>query len=131
MAEFNSDITEGLLEGALSFLSKNSVKKESIKIVWVPGAFEIPYLCQQMAKKGQYDALIALGCVIKGQTDHYYYIADQAARGIMEASLKYEIPIGFGVVTTNNLKQARARSNAGNNKGAEAAAAVLKVINIL
>lgn len=130
VSKFNSDITGGLLDGALKVLEKNKVKKENIKIVRVPGSFEIPLSCLRLAKSKKYDTLIALGCIIKGETDHYYYISNETSRGIMEVMLKYDIPIGFGVISVNNLKEARARSGVKNNKGAEAAEAALEMINL-
>lgn len=128
VANFNSDITEKLLAGTLFILAKNMVKKSKIKISRVAGAFEIPYMCQKLAKEGRYDGLIALGCVIKGQTEHFRYISSSAANGIMEVILKHDIPIGFGVLTTNNLAQAKARSSGSQNKGEEAARAVLDLL---
>ncbi len=129
VSKFNSDITGGMLQGTMDVLEKNKVKKSNIKTVWVPGAFEIPLACQKAAKTKKFDALIALGCVIKGGTDHYYFVSNEAARGIMDVMLKYDIPIGFGVITTNNLKQAQDRSRGKNNKGAEATQAVLEMIS--
>jgi 6,7-dimethyl-8-ribityllumazine synthase len=130
VSRFNSDITEKMLAGALKVLEKNKVKKENIKIVHVPGSFEIPLSCLRLAKTKKYDALIAIGCVIKGETDHFYYISNVTSYGIMEVMLKCNIPIGFGVITVNNLNQARARSGRTNNKGAEAAVAALGMIKI-
>jgi len=130
VSKFNSDITEKMLSGALGVLKKNKVREKNIKIVYVPGSFEIPLACLRMAQAKKYDALIALGCIIKGETAHYYYISTVASGGIMEVMLKYNIPIGFGVITVNNLKQARARSSGSNNKGAEAAEAALEMIKL-
>ncbi len=130
VSQFNSDITEKMLRSALKVLGKNKVKKENIKIVHVPGSFEIPLACLRLAKAKKYDALIALGCIIKGETAHYYYISSVASGGIMEVMLKYNIPIGFGVITVNNLKQARVRSGRKGNKGAEAAEAALGMIKL-
>lgn len=129
VSRFNDDITSNMLNGALETLRENKVKEKNIKIVQVPGSFEIPLACQRLAETKKYDALIALGCVIKGETDHYYYIADATTDGIMEVILDYNLPIGFGVVTTNNLKQAQARSRGKHNKGREAAVAALAMIN--
>jgi 6,7-dimethyl-8-ribityllumazine synthase len=131
VSEFNSGITKKMLKGALAVLEKNKVKNENIKIVWVPGSFELPLVCQKLAKEKKYDGIVALGCVIRGETDHYYYISSETARGIMSVMLEYSIPIGFGVITANNVKQARERSGTGSNKGIEAAEAVLEMINIL
>lgn len=129
VSQFNSNITGSMLEEALKTLSKNKVKKENIKTVWVPGSFEIPLACQKLAQTKKYDALVAIGCVIKGETDHYYYICNEASRGIMDVMLKFDIPIGFGVLTTQNLKQAEVRSRGKENKGREAAEAALAMIN--
>jgi len=129
-SQFNSNITEPMLEGALGTLRENKVKKENINVVWVPGSFEIPLACQRLAKSKKYDALIAIGCVIKGETDHFYYIAGEAARGIMDVMLERNIPIGFGVLTTKNLKQAEIRSRGKENKGREAAEAALAIIRV-
>jgi len=131
VSKFNQDITKKMLEGALAVLKLNKIKKNNINIIWVPGSFEIPLACQKLARSKKFDGLIALGCVIKGETDHYYYIAGEASRGIMDVMLKFNIPIGFGIITTNNLKQAQARSHGKSNKGAEAAQAVLEMIKIL
>lgn len=109
-------------------MEKNKVKKNNIEIVWVPGSFEIPLVCQKIAQTKKYDGLIAIGCVIKGDTDHYYYISNEVSRGTMEVMLKFSLPIGFGVITTNNLKQAQDRSSNRCNKGGEAASAVLEII---
>ncbi|OGI25048.1 MAG: 6,7-dimethyl-8-ribityllumazine synthase [Candidatus Moranbacteria bacterium RBG_13_45_13] len=128
VSQFNSNITEPMLKGALETLQENKVKKENIRTVWVPGSFEIPLACQRLAKSKKYDALVAIGCVIKGETDHYYYICNEASRGVMDVMLEYDIPIGFGVLTTQNLKQAQVRSRGKENKGREAAEAVLAMI---
>lgn len=130
VSQFNDNITKSMLEGALETLQENKVKKENIKTVWVPGSFEIPLACQKLAQSKKYDALIALGCVIKGETDHFYYICNEASRGIMDVMLKFETPIGFGVLTTQNLKQAEIRSRGKENKGREAAEAALAMVNI-
>lgn len=130
VSRFNADITGNMLKDALETLKLNKVKKSNIEVVRVPGSFEIPLVCQKLAQTKKFDALIALGCVIKGETDHYYFVAGEAARGIMEVMLKNNIPIGFGLITTNNLKQAIARSSGKHNKGAEAARAVLEMMDI-
>lgn len=128
VAKFNSDITEGMLQGALEALEKNKVKKSNIKVVYCPGSFEVPLACQKLALTKKYDGIVAIGCLIKGETDHYHYIANTASKGIMDVSLKFNIPIGFGIITVNNLKQAKDRSGKKNNKGAESAQAVLEMI---
>ncbi|TSA46058.1 6,7-dimethyl-8-ribityllumazine synthase [bacterium] len=127
-SQFNSNITESMLEGALETLAENKVKKENINIVWVPGSFEIPLACQRLAQTKKYDALVAIGCVIKGETDHFYYICNEASQGVMDVMLKFNIPVGFGVLTCNNPKQAEVRSRGHHNKGREAAEAALAMV---
>lgn len=131
VAKFNVDITERMLEGSLDVLEKNKVQKNNIKIVWVPGSFEIPLACQKLAQSKIYDGIIAIGCLIKGETDHYYYISNEVSRGIMDVMLKFSLPIGFDVITTQNLKQAKERSSGKENRGAQAAQAVLEMITKL
>lgn len=130
VAKFNSDITGGMLAGAVEKLKINKVKEDNVHVFWVPGAFEIPLACQKLAQKKKYDAIIALGCVIKGSTDHYYYISGESVRGVMDVMLKFNLPIGLGIITTNNLKQAQERSGKKNNKGSEAAQAVLEMLKL-
>ena len=131
ISEYNGDITEKLLAGAQKELLRAGVLRKNIAVLRVPGSFELPLACERLAESGRYDALLALGCVIKGETDHYYFIAGETARGIMEVMLKRDIPIGFGVLTVDTLAQAQARSSGGNNKGAEAARAALQMIELL
>lgn len=128
---FNDDITGKMLEGALAVLEENGVKEKNIRIVPVPGSFELPLACKKMAAEKKYDGIIAIGCVIKGDTDHHLYISGETARGIMDVMLGYSIPVGFGVITVNNLEQAIARSYGDNNKGSEAAQAVLEMLYII
>jgi 6,7-dimethyl-8-ribityllumazine synthase len=119
---YNADITRPMLEGACATLAACRVKKANIRVVHVPGGFEVPFGCLTLLKSGKkYDALIALACVVKGETTHDVYIATAATNGIMDLSLQYKTPIAFGVLTTNNLAQAKARSIGKNNKGIEAA----------
>jgi 6,7-dimethyl-8-ribityllumazine synthase len=125
---FNDDITGKMLAGAMELLEKNKVKPSDIKAVWVPGSFEIPLALKRMAASKKFDALVALGCVIKGETDHFYFVAGEASRAVMDIMLEHNIPIGFGIITTDNLKQAQARSSKKSNKGAEAAEAALMMI---
>lgn len=127
VSEFNGDVTEKMLEGALSLLSEWKVK--NIKVVRVPGSFEIPYGCLTLlSKKRKPDAIIALGCIIKGETDHDKYIAEGVTQGIMSLMLEYKTPISFGVITTNNLAQAKARAVGKENKGIEAARSALQSV---
>lgn len=130
-AEFNQAVTKGLLAGCLKAFQAAQVKKENIKIVWVPGSFEIPLIAQKLAVSNKYDALVCLGAIIKGQTAHFEYIALGLIYGLQRVILDHDIPIGFGVLTCYNLKQAQARAkNDRHNKGYEAAQAVLSLVKL-
>lgn len=127
VSRWNSDITEGLLEGAREILRAWKVREKNVTIVRVAGSFEVPFGCLKLLKKKKRpDAVIALGCLIKGETKHDEYIASAVALGIMRLSLDHATPIGFGIVTANDLKQAQARSRGVSNKGKEAAVAALE-----
>lgn len=127
-SRFNEDITSAMLEGALSTLRAWRVAERNIDIVRVPGSFEIPFACRMLlAGKQKPSAVIALGCIIKGETEHDRYIASAVSDGIMALSLEYGAPISFGVITTNTLAQAKARSTGRANKGIEAASAALEM----
>ena len=128
VSRFNEEITEGLLRGALEFFAEQSIPTEMVKIVRVPGAFEIPLAAKRLAESGDYDAIVCLGCLIKGDTMHFEYIADAASHGIAQAAISTGVPIAFGVLTTMTEEQAVERSGAGaGNKGREAAAAALEM----
>ncbi len=127
VSAFNEDITEPMLEGAKATLAEWGVKNENVEVVRVPGSFEIPYGCLSLIKKRKPNAIIAIGCVIKGETDHDRYIASAAADGIMSLTLTHNVPISFGVITTNTLEQAKVRSVGTTNKGREAALAALEM----
>ena len=129
---FNDFITERLIAGAEGTLTAHGVDAEAIDLAYVPGAFEIPIAAKQMAESGKYDAIIGLGCVIRGSTTHYDYVCSQAASGIMEAGLSTDVPVMFGVITTETIEQAieRAGTKLGN-KGADAAAAAIEMANLL
>jgi 6,7-dimethyl-8-ribityllumazine synthase len=131
-ARYNSAIVDGLLQGALATLERHGVSRGSVKIVQVPGAFEIPLAAQRLASTGRYAGLIALGVVIRGDTPHFDYVAGACAQGIAQVGLEHNIPIGFGVLTVNTEQQALERSgpDAGN-KGVEAALAVLNMVQVL
>ena len=131
ISRFNDFIGSKLLSGALDAFIRHGVKEDNIDVVWVPGAFEIPLLCKKMAKKG-YSAIVALGAVIKGSTPHFDYVAAELSKGIANVSLTENIPVMFGVLTTDNLEQAieRAGTKAGN-KGFEAAKSAIEVVNLL
>jgi 6,7-dimethyl-8-ribityllumazine synthase len=122
VARFNTMVTERLLAGALEGLAEAGVDDESVTVAWVPGSFELSYAARRFAETGEYDAILCLGCVIRGETDHNEYINHQAARGIAEVSEQTGVPAIFGVLTPNNLEQALARAEEGTtNKGYEAA----------
>jgi 6,7-dimethyl-8-ribityllumazine synthase len=129
---WNEIITEKLLSGALKALNDRGVKDESITVVKVDGAFEIPITCSALVKSGKYDGVVALGCVIRGETPHFDFVAGECSRGIMEIMLECGVPIGFGLLTTDNTEQAFARSGGGKgNKGYEATTTMLNMISIL
>ncbi len=128
VALFNDDVTGRMLKGAMEVLKKNQVKDTDIFVVEVPGSFEIPLACLRLAKEKRYDCLIALGAIVQGETDHHTWIAHGVTTGIMQVMLKYNLPIGYGVLTTHDLKQAKLRSRGKHNKGREAAEAALEMI---
>ena len=128
VSEFNGDITENLLRGALHTLRAWRVKRSNIHILRVPGSFEIPLGCVKLlGAKKKPDCLVALGCVIKGDTKHDEYISSAVSHGLTRIMLEYKVPVGFGVITPNNVAQARARSQGASNKGAEASVAALEM----
>jgi 6,7-dimethyl-8-ribityllumazine synthase len=131
VARFNSLVTERLLAGALEGLKEHGVSEERIAIAWVPGSFELPFAALRFAESGRYDAVVCLGCVIKGETEHNEYINHAVANGLQEVGLRTGMPAIFGVVTTNSLEQALARAEEGTtNKGYEAALAALAMANL-
>ncbi len=129
---FNGFISESLLKGALDGLRRHGVDDDRIDVAWVPGAFEIPLAARKMAESGSYDAVICLGCVIRGATPHFDYVAGEAARGIAAAARDTGVPVIFGVLTTENLEQAleRAGTKAGN-RGWDAALAALEMADLM
>ena len=110
-ARFNEFIVSKLVAGAQDALVRHDVKEEDIDLAWVPGAFEIPLIASKMAKSGKYDAVIALGAVIRGSTTHYDYVCSEVSKGIANVSLNSDIPVMFGVITTENIEQAIERMN--------------------
>lgn len=132
LARFNSFIGERLLEGALDALVRHGAERSHLDVARVPGAFEIPLALKQMAVSKKYDGLIALGCVIRGETPHFEYVAGEATRGITQVGQQFDIPVGFGLLTVDTIEQAiqRAGAKAGN-KGADAALAVIEMVNLL
>jgi 6,7-dimethyl-8-ribityllumazine synthase len=128
-ANFNHDITDALLEGALETLAAWRVKKENITVLRVPGSYEIPYGCLKLlSSKKKPHCIVALGCIIKGETKHDEYIAHAVSQGVMNVMLDHNVPISFGVLTPNTLEQAQARSQGESNHGAGAAAAALEMV---
>jgi len=132
VARFNSFISERLFEGALDTLTRHGADNANIEVVRVPGAFEMPLALKAMAESKKYDALIALGCVIRGETPHFEYVAGECSRGVAQVSMQYNLPVGFGVLTVDTIEQAieRAGAKAGN-KGADAALTVIEMVNLL
>lgn len=132
VSRFNEFISSKLLAGALDALQRHGVADENITVAWVPGAFEVPLITKKMAQSGKYDAVIALGCIIRGATPHFDYVANEAAKGVGHVMLDTGVPVLFGILTTENIEQAieRAGTKAGN-KGADAAMGALEMINLL
>ena len=135
-SKYNREIVDRLLEGALKALRDNGVLDENVRIMRVPGAFEIPVALRRVPFDGSKnsmacDAQIALGCVIRGETAHFDQVVNQCSRGVMNAMLALDMPIGFGVLAVDNIEQARARSGEVSNRGEEAALAVLEMVNAL
>ncbi len=131
-ARFNEFITSKLLSGAVDGLTRHGVQEDDIEVAWVPGAFEIPLIAQKMAGSGKYDAVIALGAVIRGSTSHYDYVCNEVSKGIAAVSLGSDIPVMFGILTTENIEQAveRAGTKSGN-KGYDCALGAIEMINLI
>ena len=131
-ARFNEFIVSKLVAGARDGLLRHDVKDEDIDLAWVPGAFEIPLIASKMAKSGKYDAVICLGAVIRGATSHYDYVCSEVSKGIASVSLTSDIPVMFGVLTTDNIEQAieRAGTKAGN-KGYDCALGAIEMANLV
>jgi len=132
LSRFNSFIVEPLLAGATDTILRHGGKEESITVVRVPGAFELPIAAQRMAASKKYDVIIALGAVIRGGTPHFEYVAGEATKGLSQVSLNFDIPVSFGVLTVDTIEQAieRAGTKAGN-KGAEAALSAIEMVDLL
>jgi 6,7-dimethyl-8-ribityllumazine synthase len=133
-ARFNEAVVTNLLQAAVDTLQQHGAVADKITVVRVPGAFEIPLACQKLARTGKYDAIIALGCVIRGDTPHFDYVCSTSAHGILEVSLKFDMPIIYGVLTTDTQAQAEARAgdmSAGQNKGSDAAKSAMEMLAML
>jgi 6,7-dimethyl-8-ribityllumazine synthase len=131
-SRFNATITEALLEGAVATLAEHGVPDDHVSVVQVPGAFEIPITAKRLAASGRYEAIIALGAVVRGGTPHFEYVAGECARGVARAALAEDVPVIFGVLTTDTEEQARDRAGGKQgNKGSEAALAGLEMVTLL
>lgn len=132
VGRFNEFIGSKLLSGAMDGLLRHDVKEEDIEVAWVPGAFEIPLIASKMANSGKYDAVICLGAVIRGATTHYDYVCSEVSKGIANVSLNSDIPVMFGILTTENIEQAieRAGTKAGN-KGYDCAVGAIEMVNLI
>ena len=131
-ARFNDFIVDRLLGGAIDYLRRHGLEEQGITVIRVPGAFELPLICQKLAQSKKFDGIIALGAVIRGATPHFDYVCAEATKGIAQIMLQTGVPVGYGLLTCNTIEQAieRAGSKAGN-KGCEAAAAMLESIRVL
>lgn len=131
-ARFNEFITSKLVGGAMDGLTRHGVPEENVALAWVPGAFEIPLIASKMAQSGKYDAIICLGAVIRGSTSHYDYVCSEVSKGIATVSLQSQVPVLFGVLTTDNIEQAieRSGSKAGN-KGYDCALSAVEMVNLI
>jgi 6,7-dimethyl-8-ribityllumazine synthase len=132
VSRFNQFVTEKLLDGALDGLKSHGAEEQKLTIIRVPGAFEIPLAAEKMASTGKYDALVCLGAVIRGDTPHFEYVSDAVTRGIGKTMLKHQLPIGFGVLTTNDVQQAMQRCGSKDaNKGYEAALTAVEMVSVI
>ncbi len=129
---FNDFITSKLVEGALDALKRHGAAEQNMTVVWVPGSFEIPLVARKLAASGKYDAVIALGAVIRGATSHFDYVAAEVSKGVAQVTLETGVPVIFGVLTTDTIEQAieRAGTKAGN-KGSDAALAAVEMVDLL
>lgn len=133
VSRFNSFVVESLLEGALDTLERfGEVNDSDITLVRVPGAYELPIAAKKLAQSGKFDAIIALGAVIRGGTPHFDFVAGESNKGLAQVSLDYTLPVSFGVITTDSIEQAIERSGTkAGNKGAEAAMGALEMVNVM
>lgn len=131
-ARFNEFIGSKLLSGTKDALLRHGAEEDQIEIIWVPGSFEIPFMAKKMAKTGKYNAIICLGAIIRGNTPHFDYVASEAAKGVAMVSIETEVPIAFGILTTDNIEQAIERSGTkAGNKGFDAAMAAIEMANLM
>ena len=132
VSRFNEHVTRRLLQGALAALRTSGIAEESVDVAWAPGAYDLPVVAQALARSGRYDAIVCLGCVIRGETTHDRFVALGAATGLVQVSLTSSLPVTLGVLTTQTLEQAEARSGgAHGNKGEDAALAAVELANVV
>jgi 6,7-dimethyl-8-ribityllumazine synthase len=132
LARFNRAVTDRLLAGALEALTAHGVAEDAVDVASVPGAFELPLCAQRLAMTGRYDALVCLGAVVRGETPHFDFVAGEAASGIGAVARRHDLPVAFGVLTTDTMEQALARAGgAAGNKGYEAAVTALEMVQVL
>ncbi|MBC7671527.1 MAG: 6,7-dimethyl-8-ribityllumazine synthase [Polaromonas sp.] len=130
-SRFNNTITSKLADGAMDALIRHGASSEDVDLVWVPGAWELPFAARRLAQTERYNAIVVVGAVIRGDTPHFDFVAGEASRGLADASSEYEIPIGFGLLTTDNMEQAEARAGGEfGNKGWDAAIAALEMSDL-
>ncbi len=132
VARFNSFITQSLLEGAVDALKRHGAQDNEMEVIWVPGAYELPLAVKRLADLKKYDAIVALGCVIRGGTPHFEYVAGECVKGLSQVMMQYGIPVSFGVLTVDTIDQAveRAGTKAGN-KGVDAVMSAVEMVNLL
>ncbi len=132
VGRFNSFVVESLLQGAIDALVRHGIKPDDLTIIRVPGAFEIPLAVQKIAQRDEFDAIIALGAVIRGGTPHFEYVAGEGTKGLAQVSMEFGVPVSFGVLTVDSIEQAIERSGTkAGNKGAEAALSALEMVSLL
>ncbi len=131
VSRFNSSITRSLLEGAQGRLARLGVDPDAIDVVWVPGAFELPQAARALGETGRYDGVVALGCVIRGETPHFAYVCQSVTDGLTQAALNGQAPLVYGVLTCDTPGQAQARAGVKSNKGAEAGESLVELIRVL
>ena len=132
VGRFNSFVVESLVTGAIDTLVRHGVKESDITVIRAPGAFELPLVAQRVAQREEFDAIIALGAVIRGGTPHFDYVAGECTKGLAQVSMQYDVPVAFGVLTVDSIEQAIERSGTqAGNKGAEAALSALEMVSLL
>jgi 6,7-dimethyl-8-ribityllumazine synthase len=130
-SRFNNNITAKLADGAMEALVRHGAATEDVDLIWVPGAWELPFAARRLAATERYNAIVVVGAVIRGETPHFDFVAGEASRGVADASTEYEIPIGFGLLTTDTMEQAEARAGGEfGNKGWDAAIAALEMSDL-